>query len=73
MNQFEPLEKCSGNVKEDYRDEGETSNAAEHSECAREKLQMRLNIVNVIWKRFFEFSKFTGEVNKRERCNLTDD
>lgn len=35
----------------------------------REKLQMLLNIINAIWKRFFEFSKFTAEKNKRERCN----
>ena len=33
---------------------------------------MGLNIVNAIWKPFFEFSKFTEKANKRERCNLDD-
>lgn len=37
----------------------------------RQKLKMRLNIVNTIWKQFFAFSKFTAEENK-ERCNLDD-
>ena len=38
----------------------------------REKLQMCLNIEDAIWKRFFAFSKYTEEANKRERCNLDD-
>ena len=31
--QFEPVEKCSGSVKEDCGDKGETSNVAEYREC----------------------------------------
>ena len=38
----------------------------------REKFQMRMIIVNAIWKQFFEFSKFTVEENKRERYNRDD-
>ena len=30
----------------------------------REKLQMLLNIVDALWKGFFEFSKFTEKANK---------
>lgn len=38
----------------------------------RGKLQMCLNIKDAIGKRFFAFSKYTEEANKRERCNLDD-
>lgn len=38
----------------------------------KEKLQIWMDIVNAICKRFFEFSKFTVEENKKERCNLSD-
>ena len=31
--QFELLENCSGNIKEDYGDEEETSVVAEYSRC----------------------------------------
>ena len=34
--------------------------------------EIRIDIVNAICKRFFEFSKFTVEENKKERCNLSD-
>ena len=56
--QFEPLQKCSGNAKEDCGDEGETSNVTV--------------IGNAICNRFFEFSKFTEEANKKGKCNLHD-
>ena len=68
MNQFEPLEKCSGNVKEEYRDEGETSNAVEHSDEGETS-----NATEKWLNKFLEFSKFAEEANKREGCNLTDD
>ena len=48
--QFEPLRKCPANVDEDWG--------------TREKLQMLLNIVDALWKGFFEFSKFTEKANK---------
>ena len=38
----------------------------------RETVRMQLNKEKAIWKRFFEFSKFTAEKNKREKCNLDD-
>ena len=42
--QFETRENCSGNVKEDYRDERETSNAAEDSEINLEAILSILKI-----------------------------
>ena len=38
----------------------------------KEKFQILMDIVNAICKRFFEFSKFTVEEKKKERCNLSD-
>ena len=40
------------------------------TEGLSEKLLMRLNILDRIWKPFFEFSRFTEDANKREKCNL---
>ena len=56
--QFEPLEKCSGNVKEGFRDEGKTSNVAECGECnleavfteeRNERDRCHLNDVDVLY------------------------
>ena len=56
--QFKPWKSVQGMLKK--------------TEGLSEKLLMRLNILDRIWKPFFEFSRFMEEANTRERCNLDE-